>query len=335
MQYMRNKDKESIDILIVDFLNRRIDSDNLQILNRWINVNEENRIYFNQLRDTWMLSSAYQYADPDINSSYNLFTERIKQQKPEKRKPMWKKYILYAAAVVALLLIIPSVTNIINEKSSNIYTELNIPRAAKLNITLPDGSTAWINADSKLVYSSDFGIKNRNIIMEGEGYFEVVPGKIPFIVSTDSTQVKVLGTKFNIRNYKRDLFVKVSLFEGKVLFLCNEEEVYLKPSEIVEWNKNSKSFKKIDSKIEYANQWINNHLFFDETSFEDIAFELERQFNVNIHFKSEELKKLIFYGDFAIEANNLSEILKIMSSTNKFQYQYRIEHNEVYISEIE
>lgn len=329
---MQTTNKENIDILIIDFLNRKISPDNLAILNQWVNTNEENRTHFTQLKSVWMLSSANQNADPDIESSYNLFKEKTRQNKPEQKRPVWKKYAAYAATVAALLIITVFATNLINNNSTVYYTKLNIPRAAKLNLTLPDGSTAWINADSKLQYSSDFGKKDRNISLEGEGYFEVIPGEIPFMVSTDSAQVKVLGTKFNVRNYKEDKSIKVSLFEGEVVFSNGIRDVYLKPSQTIELNKISNTFSKRDINIKYVNQWINNQVFYDATSFEDIAIELERLFNVNIFFESEELKKLTFYGDFIIEANNLGEILDVMYATNKFEYKYQISHNEVYIS---
>ncbi len=74
---------------------------------------------------------------------------------------------------------------------------------------LPDGSIVWLNADSRLSYSESFGRKNRNVRLEGEGYFEVEHGEHPFVVQTDSAQIKVLGTKFDIKNYSDENYVKV------------------------------------------------------------------------------------------------------------------------------
>lgn len=105
----------------------------------------------------------------------------------------------------------------------------------------------------------------------------------------------------------------------------------MEPSQTINFNKVKKSFSKINTKAEYANQWINNRLFLDEMSFDDIAAELERLYDIEILFESEDLKDLIFYGDFFIEANNLNDILQIMSVTNKFKYEYQISHNKVYI----
>lgn len=85
---------------------------------------------------------------------------------------------------------------------------------------LPDGSIVWLNADSKLSYSESFSRKNRNVRLEGEGYFEVAHGEHPFVVRTDSTQIKVLGTKFNVKNYDDENYIRVSLLEGSIALSC-------------------------------------------------------------------------------------------------------------------
>lgn len=323
---------EEIDILILDFLNRKITPENLRILNEWVTLEEENKLYFEQIKKTWLLSSAYQTADANAEDAYSRFTKKINNKNVISKPSSWKKYIGYAAAIIVLLTSIPFLLNRVGVEPEIHYSELNIPRGSKLNVVLPDGSTVWINADSKLVYSSDFGKNNRNLELNGEGYFEVIPGEIPFVILTDSAQIKVLGTKFNVRNYKDDKTVRVSLLKGSVMFSSNEKEYLLDRPQIVDLDKVSNTYSVVDSKVEYSNKWINNHLFFDEISFGEIALVLERSFDVNIQFDSNELKNLIFYGDFIIEANNLEEILKVMASTNKFNYKYKIENRKVYIT---
>lgn len=67
-------------------------------------------------------------------------------------------------------------------------------------------------------YAQDFGINERSLNLSGEAYFEVTRNEeIPFKVHTEELDVKVLGTKFNFRNYKDDLEAKVCLLEGKSL----------------------------------------------------------------------------------------------------------------------
>lgn len=193
---------------------------------------------------------------------------------------------------------------------------------------LPDGSTVWLNADSKLSYSESFGRENRNVRLEGEGYFEVEHGKHPFVVQTDSAQIKVLGTKFDIKNYSDENYVKVSLLEGSIALSCINKEFIMEPNQTMIVNKLDQTYKLTES-ADYAEQWINCRVFWDEVPMSIISKELERQFDVIFVFESEQLKNLIFHGSFIIETNNLEKILDIMAETNKFSYS--IEKDKVYI----
>ena len=164
---------------------------------------------------------------------------------------------------------------------------------------LPDGSIVWLNADSKLSYSESFSRKNRNVQLEGEGYFEVEHGEHPFVVQTDSAQIKVLGTKFNVKNYGDENYIKVSLLEGSIVLLCINQEFIMKPNQTMTVNKLDQTYKLTES-ADYAEQWINCKVFWDEVPMSII-----------------------------IETNNLEKILDIMSETNKFSYS--IEKDKVYI----
>lgn len=84
------------------------------------------------------------------------------------------------------------------------------------DVTLPDGTTVCMNANSILKYKENFGTANRNIQFYGEGYFNVHSNaSLPFIIKTKTVQTKVLGTEFNLRCYDAEdvhvTLVKLSL----------------------------------------------------------------------------------------------------------------------------
>ena len=87
-------------------------------------------------------------------------------------------------------------------------------------IQLPDGSTVWLNAHSRLRYTGAgpapaHGL--RAVQLTGEAYFEVQhnPDR-PFIVSTATARVRVTGTAFNVRAYAAEDSVEVSVTHGRV-----------------------------------------------------------------------------------------------------------------------
>ena len=179
---------------------------------------------------------------------------------------------------------------------------------------------------------NNFGINNRNVTLCGEGYFEVSKNKnLPFQVVSDDIKVEVLGTKFNVKNYPEDPNIKVALLEGSVMLYDSLESTILKPNQIAQYDKQNKKTTLKTIAAENTSAWINGHLYFDEENMETIALALERAFDVNITIKDETLKKMIFYGDFIIESNNIDEIMNIMAATNKFNYHYKIRKNEIEI----
>lgn len=111
----------------------------------------------------------------------------------------------------------------------NQLTQITVeaPYGSKTKLYLPDGTLVWLNAGSKMSYAQDFGINERSLNLSGEAYFEVTRNEeIPFKVHTEELDVKVLGTKFNFRNYKDDLEAKVCLLEGKVALNTRQKRPY-------------------------------------------------------------------------------------------------------------
>ena len=83
--------------------------------------------------------------------------------------------------------------------------EVSTQPGSKSKIQLPDGSTVWLNAGSKLTYTKDFGKEIREVTLIGEAFFDVTKMKEkPFIIHTSSINIKVLGTAFNVKAYPED-----------------------------------------------------------------------------------------------------------------------------------
>ena len=88
---------------------------------------------------------------------------------------------------------------------------------------LPDGTTVWLNAGSKLYYENDFN-GTREVRLEGEAFFDVVKQTDrPFIVHTSGIDIKVLGTAFNVKSYPEDKTVETTLYRGLVQVFRQED----------------------------------------------------------------------------------------------------------------
>jgi ferric-dicitrate binding protein FerR (iron transport regulator) len=125
------------------------------------------------------------------------------------------------------------------------WFETVTPYGAQSKVVLPDKSVVWINAGSSLKYNKSFNKINREVYLEGEAYFEVSHDSLkPFIVKSDALDVKVLGTRFNVKAYENDQTVDVCLISGKVDVHFNEEasalpNVIMKPNQLVSYHRSS------------------------------------------------------------------------------------------------
>lgn len=281
---------EHINNLILSFLNRTISSTDLKVLKEWIDENEDNKAYFSEIQKIWLISSIYEKKNFDKlkDRAFQQFKDRIAQKNQEQdiyiSRPNWNRIFYIAACIIIAFFAGIGVMYFTgNQRLSDQTLSYSVesPRGSKLKLSLPDGTSVWLNADSKLLYDNNFGINNRDVTLCGEGYFEVSKNK--------------------------------------------------KPNQIAQYDKQNKKTTLKTIAAENTSAWINGHLYFDEENMETIALALERAFDVNITIKDETLKKMIFYGDFIIESNNIDEIMNIMAATNKFNYHYKIRKNEIEI----
>lgn len=195
---------------------------------------------------------------------------------PHKQQSFARYFWRIAAAVLVLVLPLAGYWGG-KQNMENAFADIVIeaPVGARTCMYLPDGTQVWLNACSRLTYSQGFGINDRNLKLEGEGYFEVSRNEqLPFIIHTQEVDVTVLGTQFNFKNYADDSEASVSLLSGKVKLsnhLRQEETLYLQPNEKVTLNKLTGEMKTTRTQVQNSKIWTHDELFFDEELLEDIA----------------------------------------------------------------
>jgi hypothetical protein len=166
--------------------------------------------------------------------------------------------------------------------------QLVVPYGKNSSIKLPDGTMAYINAGSRLVYPSVFEGKNREVYLFGEGYFEVTHNQaMPFIVKTNEIDVEVLGTKFNLSAYPSDNFIETVLVEGKVKvkevgFQLKRNNYILEPNQRCSFSKESS--KAIIHKVDVSNyiSWHEGYLNFEALELNRVIKKMERYYDINI-----------------------------------------------------
>ena len=333
------KNITNIDSLILSFLERTSSSEELQALRKWVKESAENETYFRQFEESWLVSvSSAEKSRFHKEQAYQNFVARINSaDKKIKSRTLPLRKVFYYAACVLLIFMAGIGAQYLFERFQDkelLTYSLEAPRKAKVKMSLPDGSLVWLNAASTLCYNNEFGVSNRDLTLQGEGYFEISKNpELPLIVTSGNVKVRVLGTKFNVQNYQDDDEIRVALLEGSIDFSDSryDKSIVMKPNQLITCNKRTGVLTLKDINAEYANSWIYGDVFFNEEKLGTIAKVLERAFDVTIHFENDDLKNLIFYGDITIEADNIVQIMDIMAATNKFNYRYDMDKKEIRI----
>jgi len=194
----------------------------------------------------------------------------------------------------------------------------------KRKVWLPDSSVVVLNGNSSLkipkIWLED---TIRNVWLEGEGYFEITkaktPGKDFFVVHTNSMDVKVLGTKFNVNAYTEN--ASVALKEGKVQVLYTGKNndgkttIYeMKPGDVV-LLKPAEAVEPILEKTptEVVADWTSNEYHFDYTPLQDIAVMIEQRFGYAVSWQDSVLAERTLNGH--MHAANLDELINALEVT--------------------
>lgn len=222
------------------------------------------------------------------------------------------------------------------------YNEIIVPVGEKSQIILSDGTHVWINSGSRFKYPLNFGEKTREVMLEGEAYFDVTKGRKTFTVSTHDARIRVLGTAFNVKAYPEDRKTQTTVVRGlvKVEGLSGEvKSVLVGPDQMVDIRDRSRenenkgvrhSLNVMDNVNSNAiTSWKDQLLVFSDETFEDIAIKMERWFNVSISIEDESLKKERYTGKF-INNETVYQVLEAIKITTPITYH--LENNEIRIT---
>lgn len=150
-----------------------------------------------------------------------------------------------------------------------------------LKLTLPDNSTVHLNSGSSINISSSYGISNRNVMLKGEGFFEIAHDKLkPFIVEVKDAKVNVLGTIFNLSGYDQDKNVKATLISGSIAISKHNDKAILKPGQQATVNNNNAIEVVSNVDLTQILSWRDGVFRFKDESIESILNEVSKWYDI-------------------------------------------------------
>ena len=307
------------------YIQNRANEDEVKRLSLWIKSNQEISLWLEQ---QILASSSTIDSELQLRMLKNIEAE-IDAKNNADNLQRHIRFRLNRWTRVAALFLLPLLTAagmyfyMSRNRSSSAPLIISVERGQKANIILPDGSKAWLNSQSKLTYSADYNVNKRELQLDGEAYFEVAhnPQK-PFIVKSSDICVEALGTAFGVKAYDEDNLISSILMRGKVRVTTPDGESILVPNERVMYDK--AAHKRTQSKVRNATDftgWIHNELRFENESLEEIAKNIQRIYNVEIVFATENIKNQRYTG--TVNNNSLESVLNIITLTSPLSFQIK------------
>ena len=175
---MHTEEKHNdIDELISLYISGTLDKPSFARLKQWSLESEANRVYVRSRLEVWFSSGVSGGgASFNKNEAFDLFRQRIakaEEKQKQVRRFFWK--VLYRVAAVILILLLPLGAYWQGKETvKHTFADMTVeaPLGARTKLHLPDGTLVWLNAGSKIVYSQGFGVDDRKLSLEGEGYLK-------------------------------------------------------------------------------------------------------------------------------------------------------------------
>ena len=335
--------------LVATQLSDALTADESRRLNEWIVASEANRKEYSRLVEVWNSTpDVSQLSQYDRHKAFAMFLERIQASgvvpaakaadvvaaddaddvQPEAigMRRYMLRFMRYAAVVTVLVCACSYLFyNIGQRNMSQAFAMIKVeaPQGSTTKMTLPDGTKVWLNAGSRIEYSQGFGVNDRHVQLTGEGYFEVHRNEsMPFISS--ALKLRVLGTKFDFRDYPSDHSAMVSLDEGSVAVGLRsahdgDYQYRLAPDQRAVLEKRSGNMR-IENRSTTDRLWTDGTIMINGQRLADIAIDLERSYGTRICIESTELAQTRFYGVFHRKDQSLDQVLATLAATGHMRY---------------
>ena len=380
---------EEIKPLVIKYITGNADASEQEYVRQWIGESQDNMDYYISLRETWQDALHHPgHRVVNTDKAFERLRERLggaqdaeaRQAAPveqmsegvpsaavedEQVIPARRRLLFLPRRIgVAVLLLLIAGAGIglylqrPGPEKLQAALELFVPNGKMKKLILPDSTEVWLNAGTHFSFKAGFGQTNRDVTLDGEGYFAVHHNeKLPFVAEAGGYKIRDVGTVFTITSYPGNKSFETAVLEGKVEVtsdrkikgvLLSRNEV-LKVSQPVPSQGEAKAPNAAgDDKaatpdpviaaqleivtephIERYASWKDNILVFEEESFEEVMMRFERTFNVRIRINNDRLARLKYTGRFT-RVQTITEAMKIIRETTPIVYT--VENNTVTIS---
>lgn len=302
---------QHIDELIARFLAGEANAEEKASLEAWLNTGEENRRYYRSFEILFKGASASRRRQEfDTDAAWNSLREKIRRPPAGRSVAMqsrgsvsryWK-----AAAALVLIMVAGYLLVVRQQRESPVSMIVESGQMTRQD-TLPDGSTAFLNASTILEYHYVPKDRSRRLTLEGEAYFEVGQAEdSPFIIECADVLIEDIGTAFNVRAYPDATTVEVFVETGEVkLYTMLDPGLHLTAGETGTYNRRTREFTKSEMQDENILSYKTRVFNFSDRDLRSVVENLNRVYTIGLKLGNEKLGNCrldVAFRDESIEA---------------------------------
>lgn len=308
-----------IEQIIVRNLSGEASCQDVLIFSEWLSSSDTHKDSFLKIKKYWDAEvDGMKQRDPE--GTYNKLLDRIRgaERKSALRK-LWIRYSTAAAVAILIGLTGYWAGGLHNNASVQYYSYITGNSISSFE--LPDGTEISLNKNSTLSYSSSYGKEVREVSLEGEGFFAVTKNKTKaFIVDLNGSKISVLGTVFNVKNYKKEAVTTTTLLEGSIRFETPDQQVLLKPDQQLVFDKSSNKIDMKNVSTDLVTAWKSHLIKYKSLPFKEFLDMLKERYEVEIVLLNETLAGQQVTGSFD-ESLTVDQILNLMKKNLSFKWK--------------
>ena len=260
--------------------------------------------------------------------------------KKQKTKPVVQRYFISEwVKIAAAILISLSVSWVAFHKKipDELLPEvamntIHVPAGQTVNLTLADGTNVWLNSRTTLKYPGLFSGNKRELILDGEGFFDIVHDREkPFIVHARGYEIKALGTQFNVEAYPQSADFNASLLDGSIQITSvtdDSKTIILQPNTMVRMHEGRLIAEDITDFNHYS--WREGLISFNNMPFTTLMIKFEKCYGIKIVIENRRVKEYVSTGKFRI-SDGVDYALRVLQRNVQFRFERDEENHVIYI----
>lgn len=310
-----NENQPITEDLLGKFLAQETDAQESALVENWLKQDKNHQKELDDYQFIWQqVASLKEEKTVDVDLAWNKVKNKITPPNEAKvieftpKKRVFFTPIRIAASITLLLagmlalFLSKKETELVSLKTTN----------QTLEQTLPDGSVVFLNTNTNLSYPADFEGDTREINLSGEAFFKVQRNENkPFIIHANGSDIRVLGTSFNVKAYTKN--VKVSVESGKVEFKHKKKQTFLVKGEEAEFEAEKDTIRKALMLDKNTFAYKTKTFVFEDSSLEHVINVLSENYRTKIILKNNNIKTCRLTTTFTNET--LPNALNVIAET--------------------